>query len=380
MGWKSDFLQNGVGITISEDLRDIEICFTVDLSVVAKMKYPIVDLGKRVSGSRVEPMNQNSTYESGQYCFIQLTLQKHDINQLFLISRESDWESKDQESVYSAGDLVILSVMFILCTFTVIILIIYEIREMGTSWEQGRFMNIFFILAMLVRGSFFLAFLISQPEDEETWWEFVGVELPILFYLSALSVSAMLWSNVTAVKAEENNTPLYTLIGNCILYLLFIALAIANSLVKDSASYSCYGRIYNEPDTSTNDAIKIAYRAVLSAAALLVAGLLSFWGSTVLITLFGIEKSENDHENMTKWRKRLAKKWFLVIFVCCLSILLQCVFFIVYTLVTNSGTKYALFLIPIEIMPIWFIFAVLHWNFFASKSSAMSPTGQDTTV
>eukprot|EP01099_Mayorella_cantabrigiensis_P000769 TRINITY_DN1335_c0_g1_i2.p1 TRINITY_DN1335_c0_g1~~TRINITY_DN1335_c0_g1_i2.p1 ORF type:complete len:156 (-),score=23.93 TRINITY_DN1335_c0_g1_i2:289-756(-) len=150
--------------------------------------------------------------------------------------------------------------------------------------------------------------------------------------------------------------------------------------MEDDGSYSCFGRVYSSPDTSTNEAIKIAYRVVLAVAAILVAGVLSFWGSTVLLTLFGIKSEGSESENVTKWRKKLAKKWFMVISMCCVSILLQCLFFILYTAVGESGAVYSLFLIPVEVIPELFIFCVLHWGFLLSTSSAMSPTGQMTSV
>lgn len=375
-----EFLQDGIKYSFDGTLYNIEICITVFDERVSQSTYEVVDIARRVSDTEVIPMDRIPQYSAGEYCFSGLTLSSSQTNEYFLVKRDIDWENKDGETVYSSSELTILTVMFVLYLINFLILFIYEIVENGLSWEKSRLMNIFFILAMSVRAAYFLGIAIEKPTGSESWLEFIGVELPSLLYISALSVSVVLWANVTMIgRGEKHPIEKYTLIGNIVGYILFIVLIIVNTEITGEGKYSCYNRLYEEPSQKNSDILRIVYRVILTVCALVVGALLAYWGGGVFITLFSTDNENNkEKDKLSNRRRSLAKRWLFVIIICTGSVVAQCIFFISYTVAIDNGSAdYALFLIPFEIIPVFSMFLLLHWNRIHRSSTEVDRTGQE---
>eukprot|EP01099_Mayorella_cantabrigiensis_P003991 TRINITY_DN2998_c0_g1_i1.p1 TRINITY_DN2998_c0_g1~~TRINITY_DN2998_c0_g1_i1.p1 ORF type:complete len:1596 (-),score=278.78 TRINITY_DN2998_c0_g1_i1:132-4262(-) len=359
------------------ELESVTICLTFQtLSEIDYSEYPEYDLDFGVrSGDKVYPMQVKLEAQDSLYCARNLKINS-EMNEFYPIVRETDWENQEETQTYSLSQKAVYSVVLILYFILLCGLVFYQISA-GISVQSHRLFDLFLISAVLVRCLYFLLLLILHPTSQESVAEFLGVEFPTFAYLSTVSLGVMIWALVKSSRMDKDKTfnPLVvkrlTFVLNVLLYILLIIVTILFFEMEENSSMSCFNKMYTEPSTTSHDILRIVYVSIISAATVGLVVLIFYYGGSVAIT-FKLMKTTGDGS-------RKLKGWLGVTMVMAMSVLLQCIFMLVYSLALTPSYEYSLVLILIEIIPIGFVL-YLQMSIHSNDHSKRSSNKDDTIV
>lgn len=198
--------------------------------------------------------------------------------------------------------------------------------------------------------------------------EFLLIEIPTYFFFLAILMATIIWGNVTKfISSEELVDRILKrfAIGFVVTMIFIICIIVSWENSGENDSSSCGGRVVESADTSKRKEISIVYRVVISVAS--IGLMISYWGGNVFLTFKNL-KSKNI-ESLT-----LQKKIYRVTIVSTLSLVLQSVFFIVYSTRVEQSYEWILVLLLIEEFPILLILVILR----TARHGVNSPTLQSS--
>jgi hypothetical protein len=151
---------------------------------------------------------------------------------------------------------------------------------------------------------------------------------------------------------------------NIFIYLIFIMLIIIFETVSSDSDSACPGRVASESDTDTQRIIRIVYRAVVSAIALLLAFLFSVVGGTIYAKVVLLAKKTGSSASGAKVSfltshvfsfERLTgngeNKVFWVGTVCAVCFTAHAIILLIFAATDWSSPYSIIFLIFIEVVP-----------------------------
>eukprot|EP01099_Mayorella_cantabrigiensis_P008450 TRINITY_DN7945_c0_g1_i1.p1 TRINITY_DN7945_c0_g1~~TRINITY_DN7945_c0_g1_i1.p1 ORF type:complete len:650 (-),score=151.16 TRINITY_DN7945_c0_g1_i1:19-1968(-) len=367
-----EVLGNGIELIDQTDepgkIQFYQLCVDIPEldSIWHSHKYPVLDFGE-ISEEKIVPLGLKVELKEGiSLCStINHTLYN---SQLYPIAIETDWE--DASSSLSQGELATFVIMCILYFFVVLFGCFIEF-ELGLQFFRPiRFVAIYLICCCLVRSFYFFFLSIEVFGTGETpTVEFVMVEAPTFLYLNGLLVDLVIWVEIGYKQLSGSQSLLYPVL---ILFsissiVILSSVVIAWYYLSEDAAYYCQGRVYEEPDTTNQNIVTYLYRAFISLIAILIA-IMMFVGSRKVIYAVG-KKTAAKSEFISKVGR--------IGIIAAVSLVCQCIFFISYTSQENYSYAWAFLLIPLELIPAFFIIQLVSLAKLQRTSSASSNNSLD---
>jgi len=179
--------------------------------------------------------------------------------------------------------------------------------------------------------------------------DYVLMELPTFLFMTIFSFLIYLLSKVIiAIYFKDSRAADYTILGtfivvNIFVYLLFIMIIILFETLTDNYNSPCPGRVASTTDNSTQQTIRITYRAVVSAIALLLAFLFAVVGGTIYAKVVLLAKKTGTSTS--------SSKVFWVGAVCAVCFTCHAIILLIFAATDWESPYSIIFLIFIEVVP-----------------------------
>jgi len=328
------------------------------LSFKINSKYNVPDFGVLIeqTDSRIDPLNlrANITY-SESHAVICGMFDQIDLGLIYVpLVRQDGWEDEDS-AAWSQAELG--AGYFLASLYTVLVVVallelkyLFSIQKANLTRIRQRILVAILAVFSTLRALYFYLLMSGALRDTSTTIDYLFIDfVTILFFSSFITYLLYMWINAlfaTSVLRQYLTT--IVIMINLIIYGFFVGMVIAFELTSSSENiYWCGQLISSSDDTSTQDAIKLAYRIVLACLSFLI-GAAFFWVG------FGLLKSLAGGENKTQSRKDEQMRRMLLHMTITISIsfLLQSIFFLIVELEDISDMAFTVpLLIVVEVLP-----------------------------
>eukprot|EP01099_Mayorella_cantabrigiensis_P009092 TRINITY_DN992_c0_g1_i2.p1 TRINITY_DN992_c0_g1~~TRINITY_DN992_c0_g1_i2.p1 ORF type:complete len:362 (+),score=29.01 TRINITY_DN992_c0_g1_i2:64-1149(+) len=338
-----------------------------------------------ISESRVQPLNLQTDVslldEGKMFCavFPLLELGKHYVPLL----RMDQWEDADDTS-WSRGELfggyLLASLYSLLCIVGLFeIKYLFSISRANKTRIRQRYLVAILVLFSSLRAFYFFLLMAGALEDSDSTVDYLFIDfVTILFFSSFITYLLYMWINALfATSVLRQHLTSIAFLINFLIYGFFLAMIISFELASETTTvYWCGEAQSTTSDTSTQDAIKLAYRIVLACFSFLIG--LAFLGVGLSLV-----KSLDEAGNQTKSRKDEQMKRVLLhmTMTISLSFVLQSIFFLVVELANISDMAFTVpLLIIVEITPCSVILFSLRPKDVDSKSQSTATSSTNRTM
>lgn len=348
-------LGNGVFLEFNQsNINNFTLCLSFDSSIDIQ-HFSVFDFGSRTSLVSVSPVGFSIQKRSTQLCAL-IDPSFTQEPSYYPIARIENWENHTNSNSLSDTELIVYTIMFCLYLIVFVCKVYEEVRGGFSYFPPKRGIGVLLMFAIAVRLAYICVLLSNVLDDsQDSLSEFLLIEIPSYFYFLSLTLAALIWYSVVNQQRSETLRKVVAQRFSFItsIYLLFIiSIILAWVLSEEEGTYVCEGRVYQSPDDSTQETVRLTYRIVISLFSLSICLAVFYYGRKMSQVLSATQL-------MSRGKNALKAKTFVVAIVSGISLFGQCIFFIAYS-TADPAPEYLFFFVPLELLPASIIFVLMY--------------------